>query len=176
MNTGCEDLSTLLESAHALIAYRKQLEKWLHGTETEDVILGGVATPTIKKLVATIDERESQAAQEVVDEAVSTVVAIRNKLLEIEQEIFDEVAKLTGIDAHAVPLPAGASPTADYDATNGTLTLGIPAGATGAIGPAGPPGQAPTIDEINCGGADSIAITDINGGNAESFGGSNAEL
>jgi len=40
------------------------------------------------------------------------------------------------------PLPAGSTPTVSYDATTGTLTLGIPAGATGATGAAGQPGVA----------------------------------
>ena len=43
-------------------------------------------------------------------------------------------------DVVAITLAAGASATADYDAETGILTLGIPAGETGAMGPMGPPG------------------------------------
>lgn len=63
MNTACcEDLSSLLEAAHALIAYRNLLDKWLHGTETEDVLLGGVLTPTLRKLIAMISDRGTTQA------------------------------------------------------------------------------------------------------------------
>lgn len=50
-------------------------------------------------------------------------------------------------DVKVIGLPAGSTPTAEYDSDTGVLTLGIPAGekgatgATGATGPQGPAGK-----------------------------------
>lgn len=166
MNTGCGDIAKLLEAAHALVVYRDIIDKWLNGTETEDVMLGGVATPTLRKLIAGIDERESQAAQEAIDKGVSTVIAIRNSLLTLAEEVSEQVEKIVGITATATVLPEGAAPTAAYDRDTGALALGIPAGATGKTGPPGPPGQAPTADVIDCGGASGTRLTILDGGSA----------
>ena len=42
------------------------------------------------------------------------------------ERVFAEVAKVTGMTARAVELPAGSEPTAEY--ANGVLTIGIPVG------------------------------------------------
>lgn len=42
------------------------LNRVVHGTETETVPLGGVATPSVRKMIADLDARESAAAQEVI--------------------------------------------------------------------------------------------------------------
>lgn len=166
MSTGCGDIAKLLEAAHALVVYRDTIDKWLNGTETEDVTLGGVSVPTLRKMIATIDERESQAAQEVIDEGVSAVVAIKNSLLELAEEVSGKVENIVGITATATILPEGAVPTAAYDRDTGALVLGIPAGATGKTGPAGPSGQAPAADVIDCGGASGVRLTILDGGSA----------
>lgn len=44
------------------------------------------------------------------------------------------------VSAEAQTLPAGSEATADYDKTNKTLKIGIPAGATGETGPQGKDG------------------------------------
>ena len=119
MSTGCGDIAKLLEAAHALVVYRDTIDKWLNGTEVEDVILGGVSVPTLRKLVATIDERESRAAQEAIDEGVSAVVAIKNSLLELAGEVSGKVENIVGITATATILPEGAAPTAAYDRDTG---------------------------------------------------------
>lgn len=41
-------------------------------------------------------------------------------------QVLAEVARITGMTAHAVELPAGSAPTADY--ADGVLTIGIPLG------------------------------------------------
>lgn len=166
MSTGCGDIAKLLEAAHALVVYRDTIDKWLNGTETEDVTLGGVSVPTLRKMAATIDERESRAAQEVIDEGVSAVVAIKKSLLELAEEVSGKVENIVGITATATILPEGAAPTAAYDRDTGALVLGIPAGATGKTGPAGPPGQAPAADVIDCGGASGARLTILDGGSA----------
>lgn len=166
MSTGCGDIAKLLEAAHALVVYRDTIDKWINGTETEDVTLGGVSVPTLRKMAATIDERESRAAQEVIDEGVSAVVAIKNSLLELAEEVSGKVENIVGITATATILPEGAAPTAAYDRDTGALVLGIPAGATGKTGPAGPSGQAPAADVIDCGGASGARLTILDGGSA----------
>lgn len=166
MSTGCGDIAKLLEAAHALVVYRDTIDKWLNGTETEDVTLGGVSVPTLRKMAATIDERESRAAQEVIDEGVSAVVAIKKSLLELAEEVSGKVENIVGITATATILPEGAAPTAAYDRDTGALVLGIPAGATGKTGPAGPSGQAPAADVIDCGGASGARLTILDGGSA----------
>lgn len=142
MNTACcEDLSSLLEAAHALIAYRNLLDKWLHGTETEDVLLGGVLTPTLRKLIAMIDERESQAAQEVVDEAMQAIVTIRNQLDVLADEIQAKVEAIEALNATAATLEPDEAATVSYTPETGVLAFGIPRGRDGGVGPAGPAGS-----------------------------------
>jgi len=58
--------------------------------------------------------------------------------LSIGEAPVDGVGAITSVEI--VTLAAGASATADYDATTGVLTLGIPAGQTGAAGAAGATG------------------------------------
>lgn len=193
MSTGCGDIANLLEAAHGLITLRSVIDKWLNGTEVEDVVLGGVATPTLRKLIATIDERESQAAQEAIDEGVGAVVAVKNRLLELAQEVGGKVETLRTMTATAAGLPCDATPTAAYNQDSGVLSLGIPRGETGATGPqgpkgdtgdagpqgpkgdqgpqgvqgpVGPQGQAPTADIIDCGGASGPRLTILDGGSA----------
>lgn len=164
--TTCRDIQGLLEAVHAIMYLRDTLERWLHGKPTEQVQLGGVAVPTLRGLIAAIDERESKAAQEAIREGVAEVVALKNQVTDIEAAVAAQVLSLKGISPAATQLPEGAPPTAAYDPETGVLALGIPAGQTGARGPAGPPGQAPVIDTIECGGAYAVPLTILDGGNA----------
>ena len=50
-------------------------------------------------------------------------------------------ASIHDMTATAETLPEGSTATASYDSTSGTLTLGIPIGATGAQGPKGDTGE-----------------------------------
>ncbi len=141
MNSGCcDNIASLFEAAHALIGYRETLDAWLNGAETEDVVLGGVATPTLRKLIATIDERESQGAQAVVDEGVSAVMTVKNQLTALAATINGKVETLRNMAVTVDALPAGSSPAAAYDPERGLLSLGIPEGMKGDPGSAGPAG------------------------------------
>lgn len=164
--TTCKDIQGLIDAAYAIMYLRDTLERWLHGTPTEQVQLGGVAVPTLRGLIAAIDERESRAAEEAIREGIAQVVALKNQVADIEAGIAAKVTALKGINPSLTQLPEDAAPTAAYDPETGTLTLGIPAGKTGARGPAGPPGQAPVIDTIECGGAYAAPLTILDGGNA----------
>lgn len=164
--TTCRDIQGLTEAAYAVIVLRDTLERWLHGSPTQDVMLGGVAVPTLRKLVAIIDERESRAAQDAIDAGISQATAIKNQVAELEAVVAAKVATLQGITPHAVPLPEDAAPTAAFDPDTGILALGIPQGKTGLQGPPGPPGEAPVIDFIECGGAYAQPLTTLDGGHA----------
>lgn len=142
MAMDCSSIEGLLDAATAITVYRDLLDKWLHGTETEDVLLGGVLVPTLRKLVATIDERESHAAQEVVDEAVQAVVVLRNQMTELAAEVQAKLDAIGAIDAQVTEtLEPDEEATVDYDPQSGLLAFGIPRGRDGAVGPAGPAGS-----------------------------------
>lgn len=164
MTTDSKDISGLIDAAYALIKLRGTLELWLHGSPWQDVMLGGAAVPSLRKLVATIDERESHAAQEAIADGISEVVSLKSRVVELSQGVAAMVAELKCINPAITLLGENAAPTAAYDSETGTLSLGIPAGKTGAQGPPGPPGQAPNIDTLDCGGAYSEPLTIIDGG------------
>ena len=140
MAMDCSDIEGLLEAATAITVYRDLLDKWLHGTETEDVLLGGVLVPTLRKLVATINERESQAAQEVVDEAAKTFGKLSTQFEQLAEDIRLKMAELRSMRAAAVTLEPDEDATAVYSSETGLLELGIPRGHVGPVGPAGPAG------------------------------------
>lgn len=70
------DQETLVEKIDRLSADLSLLGRAVHGTETETVILGGVATPSYRKLVADINARESAAAQDAITAGMGTVQEI----------------------------------------------------------------------------------------------------
>lgn len=166
MNLACEEISGIFEATKKLIEYESIFEKWLTGEPYQDVQYNGITIPTLRKLIATIDERESHAAQEVIDEGIAQIVAIRNTMMALEQKVRDEIAKMVGMDVLVTMLPEGGSASGAYDNETGVLSLQIPRGFTGEMGPAGPQGQAPVIDVINCGKAKTEWITVIDGGHA----------
>lgn len=171
----CGRLDEVLESIFGIPVDADKLNKWVQGGEFETVLLGNKQVPTLRNLVRQIDERESQAAQEKINEASAAFTALANR-------VQAEIDTLKGIIAEASTLEAGTQATAQYNAKTGLLTLGIPRGidgkdgkdglpgkngADGKQGPPGPPGQAPTIDTIDCGGAYGTRLTVIDGGNSK---------
>lgn len=60
-------------------------------------------------------------------------------------QVLAQVARITGMTAQAVELPAGSAPTAGYE--DGVLTIGIPLGAAGQDGAPGQDGITPTIGD-----------------------------
>lgn len=75
-------------------------------------------------------------------------------------------ADIKAMKAEATPVPAGGAATAFYNASTGTMTIGVPSGLKGDVGPAGPAGAAPAIDVINCGNASTVALVTIECGGA----------
>ena len=57
------DKETLVQKIEQLSDDMELLHRAVHGSETETVLLGGVATPSYRKLVADVDARESAAAK-----------------------------------------------------------------------------------------------------------------
>jgi len=67
MAQDCTKLENLHEAALLVIANAQLLRDWVNGNETASVTLGGRLTPSIRKLVADIDARESAAASRVIE-------------------------------------------------------------------------------------------------------------
>ena len=57
------DQQTLVQKIDQFSADLSLFNRAVHGSETETVLLGGVPTPSYRKLVADVDARESQAAK-----------------------------------------------------------------------------------------------------------------
>ena len=69
---------------------------FVHGTETQTVDLGGKATPSLRKLVHDIDERESRAAQQVIDSAKGQIEAqTRESVAEVTRVGDAQVKRVT---------------------------------------------------------------------------------
>ena len=90
----------------------------------------------------------------------------------------ESAEKIIGLTATAETLPEGSTATASYDSTSGTLTLGIPTGATGPqgiqgetgprgiqgeTGPAGTAGYSPSASVTQTSDGAVIEITDATG-------------
>lgn len=146
-----------------------KLHDFVHGTEVETVNLAGQETPTLRKMVHDIDERESGAAQAVVDEAIAKVVVLKNKATAEADRAEAAAMEIKSVSAFAETVDSNQAATAQYDPDTGALTFKIPRGEQGIQGQMGPQGQAPAIDVINCGGAAKNQITVISCGNASFF-------
>lgn len=72
MATKSEELQGKIEQLSTDIGL---VNGFTHGTETQTVTLGGKETPSLRKLVADIDARESAAAKDVVDAAKAGITA-----------------------------------------------------------------------------------------------------
>lgn len=72
------------------------LHRAVHGTETETVLLGGVATPSLRKMAADLNARESSAAQTAIAAGVVAVQAIADTAAQhVEDETQLAVAAAT---------------------------------------------------------------------------------
>lgn len=76
MAKNCADVQNIMEAALLVVANADLLRQWVNGDEHASVTLGGVLTPSIRKLVATIDARESAAAQRVIDQGLARIELI----------------------------------------------------------------------------------------------------
>lgn len=103
----------------------------LVGTNVEDDDIDGRLT-TYKIVGLTVDKNTNlcdHEGEEVTPSQFEQFIAIVRGL----------VNRVTGMIARAVNLPAGSDATAEY--SNGVLTIGVPAGATGPQGPKGATGE-----------------------------------
>lgn len=145
------------------------LGRFVQGGDAETVLLGGAATPTLRKLARDIDARESAAARDVIDRGMADIAdksAAVQALVDTAQSIVDAVKR---ISATAETVEPDRPAAADYTPATGRILFSIPRGRDGRQGPAGPPGQAPVVDVICCGGAAKRQITVIACGSAASF-------
>lgn len=142
MVTACEGIEDLLAAVHEITADARIWHTFLHGTELQTVVLGGKETPTLRKLVSDIDERHSRIAEQVVEQANArfTVLAARMQAnVDEAAALLDQVKSVT---VTATTLAPDAEASADYDPATGRITLGLPKGAIGNKGEAGPTGTA----------------------------------
>lgn len=91
-----------------------------------DVLTDRLTTIPITALVEKFNARvDSTETAEITPSQFEQFVAI----------VGDEVSEVTDMTATAETLPTGSQATASY--SNGVLTIGVPTGATGPLGPAG---------------------------------------
>lgn len=128
------------------------------------------------------DDRQVLTAEEIYEQ-VAGAVGIVNEVREQAEDARDraETAAATAVnivdEVKSLSIAVGDAPygqraSGSYNPETGMLTLVIPEGKhgeDGAPGPAGPPGQAPTVDVISCGGAYETQISIINGGSAHAL-------
>lgn len=151
----CGKLEEVLESIFQIPVDAARLDKWVNGGEFETVVLGGREVPTLRNLVRQIDERESQAAEEEINEAKQEIGALAAKI----QAKIDELKAMT---ASAETLPPGSQATVYYNAGTGEFEFGIPEGKQGIQGERG---LAPAVDIIYGGDPSDEALSIIYGGN-----------
>lgn len=169
MSLACKDVSGLADAAKKLIQYEKILDDWLNKPPFTNITYNGVSIPSLRTLIATIDERESRAAQEVMEQGIAQIVAIKNHLNELAAQVQADIDKLVAMQVTVEMLPEGANASGTYDGKTGLLSLNIPRGFTGEQGKQGPQGQAPVIDVINCGKAQTSWLTVLDGGQADTY-------
>lgn len=86
----CQQFEGLQESAALVIGNAEKLRDWVNGDEQATVVLGGKATPSIRKLVHDIDERESNAAKLVIDAGIANITAIKEAAISSAEALRDE--------------------------------------------------------------------------------------
>ncbi len=121
-----------------------------------------------------VDESDFES---IISQAINTALNTQvSTLTEAAEDVTEAVNTFTGMDVEVTGLESGATPTASY--SNGTLTLGIPAGdkgdtgetgATGETGPTGPDGVSPTVAISTITGGHRVTITDATHPNGQSF-------
>lgn len=174
MSLACDNPKRLMEDVEHIQVDAALLHKFVEGEADEVVQLGkGEPTPTIRKLVRDIDEREGKAAEEVIREGLASQMAIgnaiRKEMAEQVNKAKTEVAKIRGLSVRAVSLDEDDSATATYIPDTGRLVLGIPAGKTGPVGPIGPAGTAPMLGVMDFGGPEPTQLFVIDGGDPDTF-------
>ena len=97
MNGLCKDGNEIIIAAKDLQKLADLLDEWLNGDESTFVMLGGKDTPSIRNLVAMIDERESQAALQAIDGGLQQIVLARNQVIEMRNEIRRMFTQMEGI-------------------------------------------------------------------------------
>ncbi len=150
----CGKLEEVLESIFQIPVDAARLDKWVNGGEFETVVLGGREVPTLRNLIRQIDERESQAAEEEINEAKAEIGALAEKI----QAKIDELKAMT---ASAETLPSDHPATVYYNASTGEFEFGIPQGKQGIQGERG---LAPAIDILYAGDPSDEALTIVYGG------------
>lgn len=151
MSGVCRDAKQdLLGVAKDLERYRDLLDLWLNGDANTTVVLGGVAVPSIRKLVHDIDVRNSQGAQAVVDEGIQGMYVIkdlteriRQDVLLLKQDIEAKINTIRTMTATATKLNPGQQPTAYLNTSTNQLQFGIPEGLKGDKGDTGLTGPMP---------------------------------
>lgn len=93
----CAQFENLYECALIVIANAQKLRDWVNGDEQTDVELGGEMTPTIRKLVAMIDARESEAARLVIEQGLRDITAIKEEAADAAQEAADAAQEAKSI-------------------------------------------------------------------------------
>lgn len=174
MSLACDNPQKLMEDVEHLQVDVELLRQFVNGGVEETVQIGeGAPTPTIRKLVHDIDERESRAAELVIGQGLLDQIAIRdNARKEMAEQVNKakaEVEKIRGLSVRAYALSEEKNPTAVYIPDTGRLVLGIPSGKTGATGPMGPAGIAPTLGVLDFGGPELTQIFVIDGGDPDTF-------
>ena len=112
----CGKLEEVLESIFQIPVDAARLDKWVNGGEFETVVLGGREVPTLRNLIRQIDERESQAAEEEINEAKAEIGALAEKI----QAKIDELKAMT---ASAETLPSDHPATVYYNAGTGEFAV-----------------------------------------------------
>lgn len=165
----CNDGSDLILTAKELQKWVDTFSTWLNGDETTFVVLGDKEVPSIRNLVAMIDERESNAAQTAIDGGMQQIVIARNQVIQMRDAIYRMFSEMDATTATAETLPPEAAATAHWDTERRVLSLGIPQGRKGDKGDkgdVGPRGLPPIVDVISCGGSEDVWLTVIEGGNS----------
>lgn len=164
MATDCKDLESLHQSAVNLIADAGLLNTFVNGDESTTVELGGQQTPSIRKLVADIDARESAAAQTIINngtEAINALTQQHQAELDDKVEVATTQAAKAEADANkaqaeadralsiqdtlfnlsfAAEVSETGNASADYDPSTGMLLFRVPQGPQGEQGQRGEQG------------------------------------
>lgn len=101
------------------------------GTETQTVTLYGLTSEQYDAMLGYLEQAQAAAQSAAASSGTASDAAVRAEAA---------AGQITGMTAEAVTLAPGSAATASF--LDGLLTLGIPAGETGATGAQGDPGPA----------------------------------
>jgi len=164
MATDCKDLESLHQSALNIIADAGLLNTFVNGDESTTVEIGGQQTPSIRKLVADIDARESSAAQTIINNGTEAINALTQQhRAELNDKVDIATTQAAKAEAEASKAQAEAdralsiqdtlfnlsfaaevsetgNASADYDPSTGMLLFRVPQGPQGEQGQRGEQG------------------------------------